>query len=423
MREKLLIYLIMMISVPLAGEFNFYPFEGDLRVSLGTPVFFLFLLLSKKIHPAISGIFVGISVVAFRIFLEFAKNDPFLWSEAFPLHFPVLFYYITFAFLFYLYRVKSFYDRPLIVGILGVIIEVISSVIELSFRSIFSNNTLTLYSFMIIGVIAIFRSFFVLGIFNIFIFHEAKLAEQEQRKRNEQLFMLISNLYVEMIQLKKSMRNAEEVTQACYNLYRDMKEKNAHSPYTTSVLAIAGQVHEMKKDHQRIHAGLSKLMEKENLNDFMMIEEIINIVVITNSRYGQSLGKLIEFKTDINGQHEQYHTFILLSIINNLVSNAVEACKQTGNIFLQISVIKDKLVIQISDDGSGISDKHMDLIFEPGFTTKYNETGIASNGIGLTYVKDVVKQLNGSIELQNAEGNMKTSFIIQLPIDQLTERG
>ena len=423
MREKLLIYLFMIVSVPLAGEFKFYPFEGDLRVSLGTPVFFLLLLWSKKTHPVLSGFLVGSAVVSFRLLLASLTINDVVWNELIPLHFPVFFYYLTFACLFHLLRVKAFYDKPLLIGILGVFIEIVSSVMEISFRSIFSNNPLTLYSFAVIGMIAVFRSFFVLGFFNILILRDAKLAEEVQRKRNEQLLMHISNLYVEMVQLKKSMKNAEDVTRACYSLYREMKEQDGMNPYTGSVLAIAGQVHEMKKDNQRVHAGLSRLMEKEQLDDFMKIEEIIDIVVTTNERYGQMLEKKIFFEVEIEGPSQFYHTFILLSIINNLVSNAVEACIEVTTIRIEISKIEDMIVMKISDNGPGISERHQDLIFEAGFTTKYNETGVASNGIGLTYIKDVVEHLNGSIELQHLEGDMKTSFIVQLPIVQLTESG
>ncbi len=396
-----------------------------MRVSLGTPVFFLLLLWSKKTHPVLSGFLVGAAVVAFRVLLASIRMDDVVWNEVIPLHFPVFFYYMTFASLFQLLKVKTFYDKPFFIGVLGVIIEVAASVMEISFRSLFSHNPLTFYSLTVIGMIAIFRSFFVLGFFNILILREAKLAEEAQRKRNEQLLMHISNLYVEMVQLKKSMKNAEEVTRDCYSLYREMKEQEEMKPYTTSILSIAGQVHEMKKDNQRIHAGLSKLMEKEQLDDFMKIEEIIDIVVTTNIRYGQTLEKNIIFEVDIEEQSQlsQYHTFILLSIINNLVSNAVEACKLAVTIAIQISIIEDMLIIKISDDGPGISERHRNLIFQAGFTTKYNESGVASNGIGLTYVKDVVEHLNGTIELINLDEEKKTSFIVRLPIEQLTERG
>ena len=47
-RDKLLAYLFMIIAVPIAGELKFYPLDGDLRVSLGTPLFFFILLWSTK---------------------------------------------------------------------------------------------------------------------------------------------------------------------------------------------------------------------------------------------------------------------------------------------------------------------------------------------------------------------------------------
>jgi hypothetical protein len=65
----------MMIAVPLAGEFNFYPFDDTFRVSLGTPVFFLFLLWKRGIHPNILGILTGMSVFVFRFLLAVGIQD------------------------------------------------------------------------------------------------------------------------------------------------------------------------------------------------------------------------------------------------------------------------------------------------------------------------------------------------------------
>ena len=44
MNRKLYIYLAMMAIIPIAGELRIYPLEDHLRVSLGTPAFFFFLL-------------------------------------------------------------------------------------------------------------------------------------------------------------------------------------------------------------------------------------------------------------------------------------------------------------------------------------------------------------------------------------------
>jgi two-component system sensor histidine kinase YcbA len=258
-REKLLAYLFMILAVPIAGELRFYPLDGDIRVSLGTPIFFFILLWVRKVHPILAGLLVGMAVVLFRIFLSYFLFDSMVFQEAFYLHFPVLFYYFIYAYLFYLLKIHTLYNRPFLIGLYGVGIEIIASMLEISIRNLTSHSPITLSTFLLIGGIAFIRSFFVLGFFNILIFREEKLADEQQRKLNEQMLMLISNLYVESIQLKKATKNAEQLTSACYGLYRELKEKQLDTQAQTA-LKIAGQMHEIKKDNQRINAGLSKLM-------------------------------------------------------------------------------------------------------------------------------------------------------------------
>jgi C4-dicarboxylate-specific signal transduction histidine kinase len=66
------------------------------------------------------------------------------------------------------------------------------------------------------------------------------------------------------------------------------------------------------------------------------------------------------------------------------------------------------LIIEIEDNGSGISAQNIDQVFEPKFTTK---TG--GMGLGLAIVKNSIDSLNGSItyKTQQYKG---TTFIIQL---------
>ncbi|RSD24032.1 sensor histidine kinase [Mesobacillus subterraneus] len=423
MKERLLIYLVIALAVPIGGEMKFYPFEGDMRVSLGTPVFFFILLWSRKLNPLLAGLVSGSSVVAFRSALYMLVEDPSLHGQIFLLHFPVFFYYLTFALFFYFFKIYRLYSTPFLVGLLGVMIEIISSMAEIFVRSFFSNIPITANTFITIGIIAIIRSFFVLGFFNIFVIREARLAEEQQRKRNEQILLLISNLYVEMIQLKKTMKNAETVTADCYGFYRTLKSLD-YNDFAKNALQIAGEMHEIKKDNQRIYAGLSKLMDKENLSDFMDISEIVNVVVTCNTRYSSSLGKSVELRSDISGTHPPYHTFMLLSVINNLVSNAVESIVDTGVIMLKVCRNEDRIIIQIEDNGPGIGGRNRPLIFEPGFTTKFDFAGAASNGIGLSHVKNVIDHLDGSIELEQENNNQEfgTIFTIKLPVTSLSEK-
>jgi two-component system sensor histidine kinase YcbA len=422
-REKFIAYLFMIIAVPIAGELKFYPFSGaDLRVSMATTVFFFILLWSRRIHPVVAGFLTGSAVVLFRIFLDKLLSDSFGLRDSFYSNFPVFFYYVVFAVFFHIFQLKKLYSRPFLVGLLGVAIETISNSAEISIRHFTNEVQITPSNFIIIGGVAIIRTFFVLGFFNILILRETRLAEEQQRKRTEEILLLISNLYVEKVQLDKSAKNAEELTSACYMLYRELKNQN-NQEQAQAMLKIAGELHEIKKDNQRIYAGLSKLMAKENLDDFMNIEEIIEVITHSNQYYAEILGKTINFKVHISGDHPRYHTFVILSLINNLVSNAVEAIHETGHIVLTVDRSNDMIKIRIHDNGSGISPKNKPFIFEPGFTTKYDLNGIASNGIGLSYIKNVIENIGGEIQLIDSTQAEGTTFEILIPIANLTERG
>lgn len=410
-----------MIAVSFGGEFKFYPVAADIRVSLGTPIFFFFLLWSKKIKPIQAGIVVGISVVIFRTFLPILSPGQFYWFEEFLYHVPVFFYYLVYGLFFYLFKTRTFYNQPVFIVFIGMVIENIASITEIFIRHYFSTEWISLNTFFIIFIISFFRSFFVLGFFNFFLLREANVTEAFQRKRNEEMLLLVSDLFVEMVQLKKSMKNAENTTKACYDLYRNLMKEDNH--YAKTALYIAGEIHEIKKDHQRIYSGLSKLKVKKLSTDLLTIEEIIDVVIECNRRYAKMLGKSIHFKVNICGEHPPYNCFIVLSLINNLITNSIEAIKESGIISVLVEKNEDNVKFQIQDDGPGIPKNKQELVFEPGYTTKYDVSGIASNGIGLSHIKEVIESLNGEIYLTSNQKRKDTTFLIQLPVNTINSIG
>ncbi|MFP3728461.1 sensor histidine kinase [Priestia filamentosa] len=335
MKERIWLLLLMMIAVPLAGELNFYPFDDTFRVSLGTPVFFLFLLWKRGMHPNIVGILTGMSVFVFRFLLAVGIRDISI-EEAMYLHFPAFFYYVIYAFVFHLMKLNERHDQPFMIGFLGVMIELFASGLEMAIRSFLANQDISLLTIEELFFIAFIRSFFVLGFFNIFKLREAKFAEQEQRRQKEKMLLFISNLYEESVQLKKTMQNAEEITHMCYALYRLLKSGENNDREAQTALQIAGLVHEIKKDNQRIYAGVSELISSENLQDYMNIEQLGNIMFVSNKRYAETLHKDVSFFLHVDGDHPPYHVYMLLSLINNLLANVVEAIKEEGYISLRV---------------------------------------------------------------------------------------
>lgn len=420
------IFLIMIMVVPLAGELNFFPFNNTFRVSFGSPTFFFFLLMLRRIPAIISGFAVGIVVVGFRILLDLVSLD---FTYSFQAHYPTFFYYFTFACCFYLAQVTRYYRQSLVIGVLGIIFEILASAAELTFQYIAFNSTVTYKDLHKVSVIAIFRSFFTVGFFNLLRLYKTRLREEQTRKQNAHLVMIISNLYEESIHLNKTLKNSESITKKSYNLYHSLtefeykKEPLPIEQLCQKALEIAGETHEIKKDNQRIYSGLSKLISHESYSEYMNIYKLMNITVQAHKNYAHLLQKNIKFLLDIKGEHPDYHVYKVLSIVNNLITNAAEVIKEKGTVTICVAKQHDVVEFQIGDNGPGISQKRKHLIFKPGFTSKYDKNGTPSTGIGLTYVKELVEGLEGEITLQSKPEINGSVFTIRLPIHNLVRKG
>ncbi|MGR3173784.1 MAG: ATP-binding protein [Candidatus Scalindua sp.] len=111
----------------------------------------------------------------------------------------------------------------------------------------------------------------------------------------------------------------------------------------------------------------------------------------------------------------------LNQVISNLIINADQAMPEGGNIKVwaeNINVVeKDPLPLQegryvkitIEDHGTGISQEHLQKVFDPYFTTKKN-----GNGLGLATTYSIVKKHDGHITIESKIG-VGTTFHIYLP--------
>jgi two-component system sensor histidine kinase YcbA len=414
----------MILLVPLAGEINFYPINDTFRVSLGPPTLFLFLLFLRKM-AIIPGFITAVIVVLFRIFLDFLMQTNFNWFISFESHYPTFFFYFTYTCFFYWLKVNRFYQQPWLIGLFGIIIEMFSNFVELIMQYIVLGATITLSILFEMGLIALFHSFMVLGVFSMMKLYEAQSREVEIRKRNEHMLLHVSNLYEETIHLKKTLQNSETITRKAYELYRELNQNQESKFFKKTrqqLLEIAGEIHDIKKDNQRIFAGLSKIISNESITDFINITELINIIVRANEKYASLLERDIQFSYTIKGNHPHYHIYTILSIVNNLVANAVEAIQDKGTINIAVDSQLNAVRFRIKDDGPGISEKYRELIFKPGFTSKFDGMGNPSTGIGLTFVEDMVTNLNGTITFTSSLREEGTEFTICLPVENLVEK-
>ncbi len=105
-----------------------------------------------------------------------------------------------------------------------------------------------------------------------------------------------------------------------------------------------------------------------------------------------------------------------LAAIEEKFSNTViaDGTKPAGGGLLEIhsKVRGDKFIIAVKDNGNGMSEKTLEHVFEPYYTTKANGTGL-----GLTMVYKIIKEFQGDIQVESHVGE-GTAFIITLPVPQ-----
>lgn len=405
---------IMMIALftALGSEIKLTPFSDEqFRFGLGSIIFFL-LLLIRPVPIILTGIITSTFIFIFRSTISiFITGET--WTNACYTHIPAMIFYLLFACCLALFQIERFKTKPLLLGGLVGISELISNIIEHTVRIWMIDDTyFYLNDFLLLLTIAFLRSFFVVGLYS-------SITIAEQNKQVQKLLNIGSELYVEMLYLQKSMNHIEQITKSSYTLYRTLMDKQ-DTQASLQALHIAQEIHEVKKDSQRIYAGVAKIVGEHSSATYS-ISQLLHFITEANAKYSQVLYKNIQFHTSISEDFITNKHIALLAMINNLTANAVEAIQDNGDITISINKNDKNIIISVQDSGIGIALDIQPIIFEPGFTSKYDDKGVAATGIGLSHVLAIVTQLDGAIHVQSEKGH--TVFQIIIPTTKLTLEG
>jgi signal transduction histidine kinase len=86
----------------------------------------------------------------------------------------------------------------------------------------------------------------------------------------------------------------------------------------------------------------------------------------------------------------------LIQVFLNLLVNSLEAMPGGGTIRIRTYRTESEAVVEIADEGEGISEEHLKWLFNPFFSTK--EKG---NGLGLSIARDIMLEHSGSLDIQS----------------------
>ncbi|MBI1925500.1 HAMP domain-containing protein [Candidatus Poribacteria bacterium] len=148
--------------------------------------------------------------------------------------------------------------------------------------------------------------------------------------------------------------------------------------------------------------------------------EMVNLSEVINSvltlRYTEFNDNAVHIQTSglealppIHADAEQ-----LKQVFTNIVKNAVQAMSQGGTLTIsgRVIPIENRVCLEFTDRGVGISPEVVERIFDPFFTTK--DTG---TGLGLAVVKRLLENHSGTIECLSEEGK-GTTFVMTLPVSR-----
>jgi signal transduction histidine kinase len=135
--------------------------------------------------------------------------------------------------------------------------------------------------------------------------------------------------------------------------------------------------------------------------------------VVVTAKRALELYKEAHISLDVADEnlYAQLDSTQLVRVVNNLLSNALQATNDIANPKIEVRIDADTnwLTFEVCDNGKGISEEVRERIFEPMFTTK-----TSGMGLGLSMVKSIVETYGGTVDF-DSDPNRRTCFKLRFP--------
>lgn len=176
------------------------------------------------------------------------------------------------------------------------------------------------------------------------------------------------------------------------------------------------KIETMKKSVERISKivnGLRKFSRTSDntVSEVMSLEHLFSEVGILVEARSKRKSVPVEFSLKTS-RLVFFNVVELEQVLVNLVNNGIDAVANLPEKWVRVEAIdrKEKVVIQVTDSGPGISEEVERKLFQPFFTTKNVGEG---TGLGLSISKGILEANGATISLDKICAN--TRFIIELP--------
>ena len=413
------------IIIALTSQLYWNVFVNNFRISTSVillPV--LIMTVGSQIHTRTICFVTACIIFVFRLSIQMFQGVPFAAGLIQVL--PGALFYICYGLIFKL-QIKNKHIVQMERLIAAVFIcDFCSNVFEVSLQEYLQQRTLPGGSVIqMLLMIAAVRTLFVAVALIGERQYRVLLTKAEHEKRYQRLFLMTTGLKNEIYLMHKNTEEIERVMSNAYRLYENILKMELPDEMKQMALEIARDVHEIKKDYIRIIQGIEQEIDEEYDEERMSFQDLLQI--LESSTYHMLADKRLDVRLlfDCEEDFTTKEHYILMAVLKNLVNNAIEAIeakKKGGAVRISERKEGEKYIFEVTDDGPGISEKHLPNIFKMGYSTKFDEkTGNIYRGVGLCGVKNAVEeQFKGSISVESSLGK-GTRFHIEIPADALEE--
>lgn len=408
--------LFIAVCVAFASQFHLSVFVEGFIITLSVIVLAFLLYLYDDVDPFFTLVLTAIVSPVFRGLIDYTANHDF-WLTVWRVYPDIAFYVAYGIFFTVMYQRRRLKDLAHFAGAIF-LCDMGANIVEILIRTRITGFDVQVVKYL--AAIAFVRMLVVLALILLLKQYRVFLNKEEHELRYRKLMMQISGFKCELYFLHKNTHEIEDVMQKSFKLYRESQGGQYGSEIQQLALDIAKDIHEIKKDYIRVIKGLEELSPEEPNMEGMPLSDLLAILHSDIKEHIQSNKSdvAVEWHVNANGWVKEH--FYLMSVLRNLVLNAVEAMDsdKSGIIRMEASKYGDEYRFIVADNGKGIREDNLSFIFDPGFTTKFDmETGEINRGVGLTLVRDLVREtFHGTIDVQSTIGK-GTTFQVAIPAE------
>lgn len=249
---------------------------------------------------------------------------------------------------------------------------------------------------------------------------ERKLAEEELKRAKEKAEKASITKSEFLANMSHELRTPLNVTLGAIQLF----ELYINNDLDLNKEKILKHLKSMKQNSFRLLKLVNNLIDTNKIDSGFYepifykhnIVSVIERIALSVSDYAEQKNINLIFDSDIKEMPIICDVDMIDRIMLNVLSNAIKFTDDF--IYVNISTRDDVVVITVKDNGIGIEQDKLEIIFEryrqaADLLTRENE----GSGIGLSLTKSLVEMHGGKIYVKSDYGN-GCEFIIELPIEQ-----